>query len=34
VKPHFQLERMVEAAFDCAGRLLDLRFAPRVDLPV
>jgi len=25
---------MVEAAFDCAGRLLDLRFAPRVDLPV
>ena len=34
VKPYFPLERMVEAAFDCAGRLFGLRFAPRDDLPV
>ncbi len=34
VKPYFQLEKMVEAAFDCAGRLFGLRFKPRADLPV
>lgn len=34
VKPYFQLEKMVEAAFDCAGRLFGLRFTPRADLPV
>ena len=34
VKPYFQLERMVEAAFDCAQRLFGLRFTPRGDLPV
>jgi peptidyl-dipeptidase Dcp len=26
IKPYFPLERMVEAAFDCAGRLFGLRF--------
>ncbi|MBK9361755.1 MAG: M3 family metallopeptidase [Rubrivivax sp.] len=34
VKPYFRLEAMVQAAFDCAGRLFGLRFAPRDDLPV
>jgi peptidyl-dipeptidase Dcp len=34
IKPYFALERVVEAAFDCAGRLFGLRFAPRPDLPV
>ena len=34
VKPYFQLERLIEAAFDCAGRLFGLRFAHRADLPV
>jgi peptidyl-dipeptidase Dcp len=34
VKPYFQLERMVEAAFDCAGRLFGLQFRARDDLPV
>ena len=34
IKPYFQLERMVEAAFDCAGRLFGLRFEHRPDLPV
>ena len=34
VKPYFQLERVVEAAFDCAGRLFGLSFKPRPDLPV
>jgi peptidyl-dipeptidase Dcp len=34
VKPYFSLERMVQAAFDCAGRLFGLRFVPRDDLPV
>ena len=29
VKPYFALERIVEAAFDCAGRLFGLRFVPR-----
>lgn len=33
VKPYFPLDRMVEAVFDCAGRLFGLRFAPRADLP-
>lgn len=34
VKPYFQLERMVAAAFDCASRLFDLRFTLRDDVPV
>ena len=29
VKPYFALERVVEAAFDCADRLFGLRFVPR-----
>jgi peptidyl-dipeptidase Dcp len=34
VKPYFRLENMVQAAFDCAGRLFGLSFTPREDLPV
>ncbi len=34
VKPYFQLERVVAAAFDCAERLFGLRFVPRADVPV
>lgn len=34
VKPYLPLERVVEAAFDCAQRLFGLGFAPRADLPV
>ncbi len=34
IKPYFSLPRVVEAAFDCAGRLFGLRFLPRADLPV
>jgi peptidyl-dipeptidase Dcp len=34
VKPYFSLERMVEAAFDCAGRLFGIGFVERPDLPV
>jgi peptidyl-dipeptidase Dcp len=34
IKPYFQLERMVQAAFDCAGRLFGLSFTLREDLPV
>ena len=34
IKPYFALERVVAAAFDCAGRLFGLRFAPRADIPV
>ncbi len=34
VKPYFPLERVVEAAFDCAGRLFGLSFKARADLPV
>jgi peptidyl-dipeptidase Dcp len=34
VKPYFRLERMVEAAFDCATRLFGLSFSARADLPV
>jgi peptidyl-dipeptidase Dcp len=33
LKPFFQLDAMIEAAFDCAGRLFGLEFAPlEVDL--
>lgn len=32
VKPYFPLERMVEAAFDCAHRLFGIRFVRRDDL--
>lgn len=32
VKPFFPLDRMVEAAFDCANRLFGLRFVPRADI--
>jgi peptidyl-dipeptidase Dcp len=31
---YFQLENMIEAAFDCARRLFGLEFKPRPDLPV
>jgi peptidyl-dipeptidase Dcp len=34
VKPYFQLENVVAAAFDCARRLFGLRFTARADLPV
>ena len=34
LKPYLQLDRMIEAAFDTAGRLFGLRFAERRDLPV
>ena len=34
LKPYFQLERMVGAAFDCATRLFGLRFTLRDDVPV
>jgi peptidyl-dipeptidase Dcp len=34
VKPYFPLPAMVNAAFDCAGRLFGLQFVPRDDLPV
>jgi len=34
VKPYFELGRIVQAAFDCAGRLFGLRFVRRDDLPV
>lgn len=34
IKPYFPLEAMVQAAFDCAARLFDLRFVARADLPV
>jgi len=33
IKPYFQLERMIEAAFDTAGKLFGLRFKERADLP-
>lgn len=33
LKPYFQLERMIEAAFDCAGRLFGLEFA-ELDVPL
>jgi peptidyl-dipeptidase Dcp len=34
VKPYFQLEKVAQAAFDCAGRLFGLSFTARSDLPV
>ncbi len=34
VKPYFPLERMVEAAFDCATRLFGLRFVRNDAIPV
>lgn len=34
VKPYFQLERMIEASFDCATRLFGLTFRPAPDVPV
>jgi peptidyl-dipeptidase Dcp len=34
VKPYFQLERMIEASFDCATRLFGLTFAPAPQVPV
>ncbi len=34
VKPYFALDKMVQAAFDCAGRLFGLRFVHRSDWPV
>ncbi len=33
LKPYFQLDRMIEAAFDCANRLFGLDFAP-LDAPM
>ncbi|MGH1413902.1 MAG: M3 family metallopeptidase [Pelagimonas sp.] len=33
VKPFFQLDRMIEASFDCASRLFGLEFAP-LDVPL
>lgn len=33
LKPYFQLDRMIEAAFDCASRLFGLSFEP-LDLPL
>ena len=33
IKPYFSLPRVVEAAFDCAGRLFGLHFKQRDDLP-
>ena len=32
--PYFQLDAMIDAAFDCAEKLFDLRFHRRLDLPV
>ena len=32
VKPYFALDRMIEAMFDCAGRLFGIRFVPCPDL--
>ena len=34
VKPYFALDKMVQAAFDCAGRLFGLRFVHRSEWPV
>ncbi len=33
IKPYFQLDRMIEAAFDCANRLFGLEFKP-LDVPL
>jgi peptidyl-dipeptidase Dcp len=34
VKPYFQLEKMIDAAFDCAARLFGLSFGPAQQAPV
>jgi peptidyl-dipeptidase Dcp len=34
VKPYFEINRVVQAAFDCAQRLFGLRFTARDDIPV
>ena len=34
LKPYFPLDRMVDAVFDCAGRLFGLHFVARDNLPV
>ncbi|MGZ5274757.1 MAG: M3 family metallopeptidase [Caldimonas sp.] len=34
VKPYFALERITEAAFDCAGRLFGVSFVPRPEIAV
>jgi len=34
IKPYFQLDRMIQAAFDCATRLFGLTFAPATGAPV
>lgn len=34
VKPFFSLERMMEAMFDCAGRLFGLRFVEKTGVPL
>jgi peptidyl-dipeptidase Dcp len=34
LKPYFELDRMIAAAFETARRLFGLRFEPRPDLPV
>ncbi|THH35237.1 M3 family peptidase [Aliishimia ponticola] len=33
IKPYFQLDRMIEAAFDCASKLFGLQFRP-LDVPL
>lgn len=32
IKPYLQLDQMIEAAFDCAGRLFGLQFKERTDI--
>lgn len=34
IKPYFQLDKVIAAAFDVAGRLFGLTFTPRDDIPV
>ncbi len=34
IRPYLSLERMIEAAFDCATRLFGISFAERKDIPV
>ncbi|HLZ05414.1 MAG TPA: M3 family metallopeptidase [Bradyrhizobium sp.] len=34
IKPYLALDRMIEAAFDCATRLFGITFAERKDIPV
>jgi peptidyl-dipeptidase Dcp len=34
IKPYLQLDKMIEAVFETAGRLFGLRFTPRRDVPV